>query len=374
MFDYQVIDEYQIEVTSYCNAACPQCPRNDLGGTVNPYMPLTHLDRRVIDCAFTVDLCQRLRQIFFCGSYGDPIMHPDFLDILRDFRRKNATLWLYLHTNGGVHDSDYWREVANIMDGHGQIDFGIDGLADTLGIYRRNVNFDHVMANAQAFIDAGGRAQWNFIVFRHNQHQVNTAKELSQRMGFFNFLARRTGRFFHHGQEEELSFWPIHDRQGNTLGNLEPPTEPEWRNCSTARLPELKKQYGDLASYFDTTPIKCDALMGRKVAINVEGLVLPCNFFNHNLYDARFYTDALPGANRLHNHNGRNQVRDFLERYGLDQLDIHQCSLSKIFDCDMWADLVSSWNKNRQQGRLFECAMTCGEKFTKVWDQGGNNR
>ena len=88
MFDYNSIDEYQLEITSYCNAACPQCPRNNNGEGVNPRMPLCHLSRDVIDRAFPVDVCARLRQIFFCGSYGDPIMHPDFLDILRDFRKK----------------------------------------------------------------------------------------------------------------------------------------------------------------------------------------------------------------------------------------------------------------------------------------------
>ena len=126
MFDYQKIDEYQLEITSYCNAACPQCPRNDHGVGINKRMPLCHLDRHAIDQAFTPELCNRLRQIFFCGSYGDPIMHPDFLDILRDFRSKNPTLWLYFHTNGGVHDPDYWAEIAGIMAGYGQIDFGIE--------------------------------------------------------------------------------------------------------------------------------------------------------------------------------------------------------------------------------------------------------
>jgi len=373
-FEYSTIDEYQIEITSYCNAACPQCPRNKLGGAINPYMPLTHLKQEVINNAFSVDLCQRLRQVFFCGSYGDPIMHPNFLEILRNFRQKNPTLWLYFHTNGGVHDTDYWQEVADIMAGYGQIDFGVDGLSDTLDIYRRNVKFDQVIKNAQAFINAGGRAQWNFIVFQHNQHQVDTARTISQDMGFFNFLTRRTGRFFHHGHEEEMDVWPIHDRRGQQIGQIHPPSDPQWRNPSTARLPELKKEYGDLTTYFDTTPIKCDALIGNKVAINAEGLVLPCNFFNHNLYDARFYLDVLPGANRLHSHDGKNQVRSFLESYGLENINICHRSLSDIFDCRMWKDLVDSWNKTRAQGRLFECAMTCGEKFTKVWDQGGNNR
>jgi MoaA/NifB/PqqE/SkfB family radical SAM enzyme len=372
-FDYSTIDEYQIELTSYCNAACPQCPRNDLGTGINPYMPLTHLSRSVIDSAFTTELCQRLRQIFFCGSYGDPIMHPDFRSILRDFRRKNPTLWLYFHTNGGVHETDYWQEIAEILGGHGQIDFGIDGLDDTLHLYRRNVKFDKVISNAQAFINAGGRAQWNYIVFQHNQHQVEKAKVLSREMKFFNFLPRRTGRFFHHGREEELSNWPVYDRrQEKPVYFLEPPSDPEWRNASTSRLPLLKNQYKDLAEYFDTTLIQCDALVGKKVAINAEGLVLPCNFFNHNLYDARFYQDLLPGSNRLHSVNGNNQVRMFLEKYGLENINLHQKSLEQIFECKMWEDLVHSWNHNREQGRLFECAMTCGEKFTKVWDQGGS--
>ncbi len=364
---YHSVDEYQIEITSYCNAACPQCPRNNLGQGINPHMPLTHLAREVIDQAFDQELCQRLRQIFFCGSYGDPIMHPKFLDILRDFRRKNPTLWLYFHTNGGVHDPDYWSEIAKIMAGYGQIDFGIDGLEDTLHLYRKNVKYNKVIENAKAFIKAGGRAQWNFIVFEHNQHQVDTVKQLGQELGFFNVLVRKTGRFLNHTKLEELTEWPV---AGETY-TLRPPTVSEYQNRSMIFLPDLKKQYQDIKQYFDTTPIRCDALQGRKVAINAEGTVLPCNFFNHNLYDARFHTGSLPGVNELHQPNGRNQVREFLESYGLENLNIGKHSLQEIFANSFWQDLVDSWNNHQ---RLFECAFTCGEKFTKVWDQGGNNK
>lgn len=366
-FDFSTVDEYQLEITSYCNAACPQCPRNELGSGINPYMPLTHLDRHVIDQAFDQDLCQRLRQIFFCGSYGDPIMHPKFLEILQDFRRKNPTLWLYFHTNGGVHDPEYWIEVAKIMNGYGQIDFGIDGLEDTLHLYRRNVKYSKVIENAQAFIRAGGRAQWNFIVFRHNQHQIQQVQQLGKDMGFFNVLIRKTGRFLNHATLEEIPVWPV----AHATHTLKPPSLPEYQNRSMAFLPELKQQYRDIKQYFDTTPISCDALKGHKVAVNTEGLVLPCNFFNHNLYDARFRDGSLPGANPLHQPGGRNQVREFLEHYGLDNLSIHHHTLQEIFANPFWKDLVDSWNNS---SRLFECAFTCGEKFTKVWDQGGNNR
>ena len=370
MFDFNVIDEYQLEITSYCNAACPQCPRNENGIGINQRMPLCHLDRNVIDQAFTTELCQRVRQVFFCGSYGDPIMHPDLLDILRDFRRKNPRLWLYFHTNGGVHDPDYWAEIAKIMAGYGQIDFGIDGLEDTLHLYRKNVKYSKVIENAQAFISAGGRAQWNFIVFRHNEHQVDQVKQLGTKLGFFNVLIRKTGRFFNHRTLDEMLEWPVRDEYV-----IEPPDNPEFRNQSIMFLPDLKKQYANIRDYFDSTEIKCDAMLGKKVAINAEGLVLPCNFFNHNLYDRRFYeTGVLPESNAWSTIDGKNQVREFLESYNLDSFNINLHSLEEIFNSPMWMDLVNSWNKTLDQGRLFECAMTCGSKFTKVWDQGGNKK
>jgi MoaA/NifB/PqqE/SkfB family radical SAM enzyme len=370
LFNYQSVVEYQLEITTYCNAACPQCPRNNNGVGINHRMPLCHLERAVIDHSFDQALCNRLQQIFFCGSYGDPIMHPDFLDILRDFRRKSPTLWLYIHTNGGAHDPNYWAEIAQIMNGHGQIDFGIDGLEDTLHLYRRNVKYNRVIENARAFITAGGRAQWNFIVFRHNQHQVEQVKQLGKDLGFYNVLIRKTGRFFNHRTIDELDSWPVQEEYV-----LEPPDLPEYRNSSMLFLPDLKKQYANIRDYFDTTEIRCDAMIGPKVAVNAEGLVLPCNFFNHNLYDRRFYEDGvMPEANELSTVDGKNQVREFLESYGLENLNIHYHTLQDIFANPMWQDLVNSWNKSLRQGRLFECAMTCGSRLTKVWDQGGSKR
>ncbi len=372
MFDLKNITEYQLEITTYCNAACPQCPRNIQGSGINPHMPLVHLDRAVIDAAFSTDHCQQLKQIFFCGSYGDPIMHPDFLGILRDFRRKNPTLWLYVHSNGGVHDAAYWQEIAAIMNGYGQIDFGFDGLEDTLHLYRRNVKYDVAMRNARAFIGAGGRAQWNFIVFRHNEHQVKQAQQLSAEYGFFNFLPRKTGRFYDHTNECAYPNWPVLDRHGHPEYVLEEPVDEQWRNPSVQKIDVIKKIHGSFKNYLAQTPIKCDALLGKKVVITATGLVLPCNFFEHNLYDARFYYySAMPGANAVSfNAGGQNQVQALVHKY--DDLNINEKSLQEVFMSRFWIELVGRWNNNSI--KIMECAMTCGEKFTKVWDQGGSTR
>ena len=367
-FDYFKIDEYQLEITTYCNAACPQCPRNISGGSVNPHMPLCHLSRETIDRAFTLELCKRTRQIFFCGSYGDPIVHPDFLNILRDFRSKNPKLWLYIHTNGGVHDTAWWAELAEILNGYGKIDFGIDGLEDTNHLYRRGVKFDIAINNAQAFIQAGGKAQWNYIVFKHNEHQIETARLLSEIIGFEKILFRGTGRFLNHATLEESETWDVVPKRDEPY-QLEVSTLDEYRNASMKRLDDLKEEYPNIRDYFDTTPVKCDACVGNKVSITAEGLVLPCNFFEHNLYDARFRDRSIaPGSHDLHFVDGENQVAKFVDQYR-GELDIHANSIEQIFSSNFWNTLVTSWDKTLDEGRIFECAFTCGQKLTKVWDQ-----
>lgn len=371
MFNYNNIDEYQLEITTYCNAACPQCPRNIQGGPINPFMPLIHLDKDVIDAVFDVNQCRKLKQIFFCGSYGDPVMHPEFLDILQAFRQKNPTLWLYVHTNGGVHDTDYWAEIATIINGYGQIDFGFDGLEDTLHLYRRNVKYNVAMRNARAYIKSGGRAQWNYIVFKHNEHQVEQARALSQEYGFFNFLPRRTGRFYDHTNECAYPSWPVLNKNRTVEYYLEEPVNEEWRNASVQKIEVIKKMHGSFEKYLKQTPVRCDALLGNKVVITAEGLVLPCNFFEHNMYDARFYTHAMPGANGASFiSSGRIQVKEFVDEYK-DELDVNKNSLENIFKSNFWTELVDRWSG---PNKIMECAMTCGDKFTKVWDQGGSRR
>jgi len=370
IWSYLSIDEYQIEVTTYCNAACPQCPRNNNGSGVNPYLTLEHLPRAVIDSAFDSELCNRLRQVFFCGSYGDPIMHPEFLDILRDFRRKCPTLWLYVHTNGGAHNTEYWQEMAKIIGGYGQVDFNIDGLETTNWLYRRNTDFNKIIANATAYINAGGRAVWNFIVFEHNQDQVEQAQELSKKIGFRDFKSRATGRFLNHQTMDTFNEWPVQTKSGQVEYVLTPTTLDKYKNRSIEILPNLKSQYSDMQEYFANTEICCDSLAGSKVAINASGLVLPCNMLNHNLTDARFRDQSvLPCSNNLSAVDGKNQVQEFVDRHGADNLNIHHRSLEQVFANSFWVDLADSWKYNTFPELMFECAMTCGKQFTKVWDQ-----
>ena len=70
-----------------------------------------------------------------------------------------------------------------------------------------------------------------------------------------------------------------------------------------------------------------------------------------------------------------NQIIEMYNKYGKKNLNIKNKTMEEIFQNPFWRDLVDSWSKNDfREGRVFECAFTCGQTFTKCWDQGGSKR
>jgi tetratricopeptide (TPR) repeat protein len=78
---------------------------------------------------------------------------------------------------------------------HDRVTFSIDGLADTNSIYRQNTNWDKIMQSVNSFIQAGGKAVWHYLIFEHNQHQVESARTLAEKLGFVEFVPKATSRF-----------------------------------------------------------------------------------------------------------------------------------------------------------------------------------
>ena len=116
-----------------------------------------------------------------------------------------------MHTNGGVRNEHFWMDLAELDV---KVIFSIDGLADTNHLYRRNVKWDKLMSNVETFISNGGRANWEYLVFKHNQHQTSQAEALSKRMGFVNFrhfFSERWQDFDAHGNYRDIKKLKVDD-------------------------------------------------------------------------------------------------------------------------------------------------------------------
>lgn len=136
-----------------------------------------------------------LDKVFMCGNYGDPAAGAYTGDIYKWVRQLNPTITLGMNTNGAIQNTFWWHEIGCLFNQpHDYVVFSIDGLEDTNGVYRKGVNWTKLMQNAQAFIEAGGSAHWDMLIYQHNEHQVDECEQLARNMGFKWFRAKVSKR------------------------------------------------------------------------------------------------------------------------------------------------------------------------------------
>lgn len=185
----------QLDITARCQAMCLECTRNIDGKDLNPKIGCANswdMPLEIFQKAVTKEMLNdpdQLKKVVLNGNFGDPGIHPQFLDICK-YMADNAHehLTYRISTNGAMFNPEYWKKVASIlkpMRNH-YVVFAIDGLEDTHHVYRRNTTYKDVTNNAKAFIDEGGNALWQFIVFNHNRHQVDEARRRAKELGFAN--------------------------------------------------------------------------------------------------------------------------------------------------------------------------------------------
>lgn len=348
MYKITDIKTVHLEITQKCQAACPMCDRNKNGGDINPHINLDELS--ISDCKkiFQPKFISQLKTMYMCGNLGDPIIAKDTLDIFRYFREHNSNIWLSMNTNGGARSSSWWNELARIFNKKGAVIFSIDGLKDTNHLYRQNVVWENVENSFKAFINAGGRARWDFLIFDHNQHQINEAEQLSKLIGFEKFIAKKTGRFLTattHPKEEHQ----IESKKSNFI--LKKPKE-EWVNSALKQQNKLVSNYGSMDNYYDSTAIKCKVKDEKSIFITAEGLALPCCWTAGRMYK---WWHVNPQVE---------QIWNFIDQVGGKENLNAKYGLDKVFETGIFELIEKSWDKSScEKGKLKVCSMKCGVEF-----------
>jgi len=364
IYRFEDIRGVHLEVTTKCNANCPMCGRNAFG-IVCPGLQLTELTLEDCKRIFPPTFLNQLTDISICGAYGDPVLAQELLEIIVHMRCSNPNLEIDIYTNGGARSTSWWERLARVIGRSGKVIFGIDGLEDTNHIYRRGTVFTLILRNVKAFIQAGGRAQWDFIVFKHNEHQVEQARELSVKLGFEVFQVKRTNRFYKvlyeedpalKGMGEEFGKYPIYDSNGQKTGYVELPENPNYRNDSLKTLEILIKEFGSLNRYFDKTPIDCKAKRYQSIFVSATGLVYPCCWAYHQANYRTLYNATDPFELRV-----ENILRDI---GGVQQISAKERSLKDIVEGEFFKRIEESWDlPGLTRGRLKICARACGHEL-----------
>ena len=287
------------------------CARNLQGGLDNPFMSLSEISLEDFKSWFSVDFIKQLDKLYMCGNLGDPIIAKDTLEIFSYCREINPDMWLSMNTNGGARNKEFWKRLAELRV---TVRFGIDGLEDTHSLYRKGTDFIKVIDNAVTFINSGGDAIWDMLVFEHNKHQVEICHALSIEYGFSHFVSKNTARF----KEDKLD---VIDRTGKKIYTLYP-SEKSKQLTQT----ELKP-----------SEIKCKVKFGS-LYVTSNGVVTPCCWLG---------IDELP-------HHNPSRI-DYLTRIG-KFYSLKENTLQEIFDSKVFDRIEETWSSDP----LKECSKQCG--------------
>ena len=352
MYSYDEITTVHLEVTQRCQASCPMCDRNENGGADNKH--ITNAELTIDDCKriFKPEFIKQLKTMYMCGNLGDPIMARDTLEIFNYFREHNPTMWLSMNTNAGAKNATWWYALAKTFGRNGAVIFSIDGLADTNHMYRQGVNWNNVYRNAKAFIAAGGRARWDYLIFQHNEHQVDEAEELSQTMGFERFQKKKSGRFITaHSISKDAH--QAKNRKGEDTAVIAKPEQESNQNTALAKQAEIEKTYGSMREYYDSCTVKCKVAEEKNIFITAEGLLMPCCWTAGRMYKW------------WHDDYRVEQIWDHIDAAGgKAAINTITQGLETVMQGQLLNSIESSWDKTSlKEGKLGVCAMKCGSEF-----------
>jgi len=262
------ITEVHIELTDKCQASCPMCARNVNGGKARDFVGDFEITLDKFKQWFPEDFLSTLNHFYACGNYGDPIIAQDCLEIFSHIRSTNPHCYLGIHTNGSARSVEWWKDLARTLNGNHMCTFGIDGFEDSHVLYRRGTSWKKIIENAKAFINAGGNAEIDCLVFKHNQHEVAEFERQMLDIGFKRINFKYTKRFY------DMTHFPVEDKTGNIEYYLEPAIQE-----SVIEFLPLEKISKDISIWerkVETTTLKPKCIEKNEIYVDARGNIFPC--------------------------------------------------------------------------------------------------
>ena len=352
MFAFEELKTIHVEITNQCQASCPMCARNFHGGQTNPLVTKQNWTLQEFKSIFTQEVCNQIIGVYFCGNFGDPILNNDLIPMVKHIRDSNPNINVAIHTNGGARNINWWEELASVMPKSHNVVFGLDGLEDTLSLYRIGVNYENVIKNAKAFINAGGIAEWCFIKFKHNEHQEQEARLRAKDLGFNTFVLKNSSRFL--GEPK----YRVLDKAGNVTHYIEPPSDNKMHFISKDMIDNYKKTIMPLE-------ISCKVQKDKEIYIDAYRTVMPCCWIASAPY-TQYDNDNIHPQIR---EQIKNQYDDLVNSLGgIDQLDAVNVGVKGVIESESWQTI---WNPYWTEKKMIMCARICGvsKNISKPNDQ-----
>ena len=306
----ETLEWIDIELTSFCNIKCKGCFRV-ISKEADKILNKSYIDIDVIRKRFQKEMFPNIKIINFCGSVDEPCSHPQFFDIIKHFAEWDCHI--NIATNGSLRTVKWWTELASILPRSHKVVWGIDGSDELSEEYREGSSFKKVQQNYRAFIAAGGRANWQFISFEHNEHQLETARQIAKDEGFIEFKTIISHR----------------------------------KDSGGVKHKKVKAQ--------ESPCISCKYSNQKRIFVNHMGNVIPCCHLNSKMLE--FAVNPKP----------KDRFEEILvEEDYMNDINLANVSLDEAMNGKVWTEIQNSWTSD---DRISKCVSTCKEnnrdKFIK---------
>ena len=172
---------YIIDVCNVCNLRCPLCPTGNT--TIARKQSMLSLEQykqlfcKLADYALVVSLY----------NHGEPLLNPDVFSIIEYTHRSRVGTNISSNFN--------WPHPIDINDfirsGLDYVTVSLDGVTqDAYRQYRVRGDIEEVFDNMKRLLAAKKAlksktpfVEWQFIVFKHNQHEMEEARRLAAELG-----------------------------------------------------------------------------------------------------------------------------------------------------------------------------------------------
>lgn len=191
----------EIEPTTSCNLRCPQCPSGLRQFTRETGMLDLDLYKKIID-----ELHPELVWLILYFQ-GEPFLNKSFLEFVKYAASKN----LYTATSSNAHYFNDEMAKATVLSGLDRLIISIDGTTqDTYGKYRIGGKIEKVIEGTKKLLHYKKTLKrstphiiWQFIAFKHNEHQIPEIKKLAKEIGV-DELGIKTAQIYDYKTSDEL--------------------------------------------------------------------------------------------------------------------------------------------------------------------------
>lgn len=162
----KILDKLTIEITTDCNLKCAGCPRTisiAKGNWKNSHISLNTFENILRNIPYT--------KMATLHGIGEPLLHPDFLNIVQMAKESRKFGLLKVTTNGITRSPEYMQEA--VLMGLDQIWISVDSFDPIIALQmRRGSVVQKLEKNIRRCIELGIPLRISTVISRTNLHDL----------------------------------------------------------------------------------------------------------------------------------------------------------------------------------------------------------